>query len=107
MIHHIESGNTIFQRMRKLKSLIAKGKITLGGNKQLKIYGTLQCKSGKRMKIENRVFFVSEKEALNQGYRPCGHCLKNKYEKWKNGLFSRYQVLSFKFRHRVLSLKLI
>ena len=64
--------------------MIAKGKITLGGNKQLKIYGTLRCKSGKRMKMENRVFFVSEKEAVTQGYRPCGHCLKSKYKKWKN-----------------------
>ena len=86
MIHHIELGNTIFSRKRKLKSLIEKGEITLGGNKQIKIYGTLQCKSGKRMKIENRVFFVSEKEALNEGYRPCGHCLKSKYQKWKDDL---------------------
>lgn len=86
MIHHIQIDSTIFSRKRKLKSLITKGKITLGGNKQLKIYGRLQCKSGKRMKIENRVFFVSEKEALNKGYSPCGDCLKSKYQKWMNGL---------------------
>ena len=85
MIHHIESGTTIFSRKRKLKSLIVTGEITMGGNKQLKIYGTLRCKSGKRMKIENRVFFVSEKEAISQGYRPCGHCLKNDYINWRNG----------------------
>jgi len=87
MLHHLELGNTIFSRRRKLKSLIAKDEITLGGNKQLKIYGTLQCKSGKRMKIQNRVFFVSKEEAINQGYRPCGHCMKSEYQKWKMDLF--------------------
>ena len=71
MFHHIELAK------RKLKSLIKNSEIVLGGNKQLKIYGTLSCKSGKRMKIENRVFFISEKEAINQGYRPCGHCMKS------------------------------
>ena len=83
MIHHNDLGNTIFLRKRKLKSLIAKGEITLGGNKQLKIYGTLKCRSGKRMKIENRVFFTSEKDAINEGFRPCGHCMKHKYWVWK------------------------
>ena len=86
MMHHIELGNTILSRRQKLKSLIKQGKITLGGNKQLKIYGTLQCKSGKRMKIQNRVFFVSKKEAIHWGYRPCGHCMKREYQNWKKGL---------------------
>jgi methylphosphotriester-DNA--protein-cysteine methyltransferase len=77
MFHHAELGK------RKLKSLIKKCKIVFGGNKELKIYGTLPCSSGKRMKIENRVFFGSEKEAINLGYRPCGHCMKAEYQKWK------------------------
>ncbi len=34
------------------------------------------------MKRENRVFFSSEVEANNQGYRPCGHCMKSEYKKW-------------------------
>ncbi len=63
----------------KLRQLISEGKIVLGGNMALKIYGTLQCKSGKRMKRENRIFFSSEKEAVNSGYRPCAHCMRNKY----------------------------
>ena len=86
MMPHVELGNTILSRSRKLKLLIEQGKITLGGNKQLKIYGTLQCKSGKRMKMQNRVFFVSEKEATRRGYRPCGHCMKSEYQNWKKGL---------------------
>lgn len=79
MLYHVDLGK------KKLKSLIENGDITLGGNKQLKIYGTLSCRSGKRMKKENRVFFSSEKEAITLGYRPCGHCLITEYKKWKEG----------------------
>jgi len=68
---------------RKLKLLIDNGAIKLGGNKPLRIYGTLSCRSGKRMKKENRVFFQSAEEAINEGYRPCGHCMKTEYQKWK------------------------
>ena len=78
MFYHIELES------RKLKLLIDTSKIILGGNKKLKIYGTSSCQSGKRMKKENRVFFDSEKEATDKGYRPCGHCMKTKYRKWKN-----------------------
>jgi methylphosphotriester-DNA--protein-cysteine methyltransferase len=67
----------------QLKSLIRNGEVRLAGNTQLKIYGTLSCKSGKRMKKENRVFFSSEAEAMSYGYRPCGHCLKTEYQTWK------------------------
>lgn len=59
----------------ELKSLIRAKKVLYAGNKNLKIYGTLQCGSGKRMKKSNRVFFESEKEAISNGYRPCGNCL--------------------------------
>ncbi|HEU5292636.1 MAG TPA: Ada metal-binding domain-containing protein [Cyclobacteriaceae bacterium] len=62
--------------------MIHSGKIKLGGNVKLKIYGRLNCSSGKRMKRDNRVFFSSEKEAITEGYRPCGHCLRGKYLKW-------------------------
>jgi len=54
---------------------IRKGHITIAGNRKLKIYGLLTCWSGKRMKKENRVFFQSEKEARNAGYRPCKNCM--------------------------------
>ncbi len=68
-----------------LRQRIAQNKIRLGGNEKLKIYGSLHCKQGKRMKRENRVFFRSEEEALLLSYRPCGHCMKSKYQNWKNG----------------------
>ena len=78
MVKHSEIND------KDLRSQIKLMKICFGGNRSLKIYGTLQCKSGKRMKKENRVFFVSESEAIKNGFRPCGHCMKGKYQKWKN-----------------------
>lgn len=58
----------------ELKRLLRKGEILLVGNMRLKIYGTLRCYSGKRMKRENRVFFRDEEEARLLGYRPCKNC---------------------------------
>lgn len=63
-----------------LKKHYKDGNICFAGNIKLRIYGTLRCKSGKRMKTENRVFFSSEKEAVENGFRPCGHCLKPQYD---------------------------
>lgn len=68
---------------REIISRIKSGKIKLAGHKKARIYGTLHCRSGKRMKAENRVFFSSEEEAIDRGYRPCGHCLREKYKRWK------------------------
>ena len=68
-----------------VRSKMRSKEICLGGNRKLKIYGSLHCSSGKKVKMENRVFFVSEKEAVENGFRPCGHCMKIAYQKWKNG----------------------
>ena len=77
MIKHIDiKPSALHKKIRRKEILFA-------GNKQLKIYGTLKCNSGKRMKKENRVFFSSVDEALLIGYRPCGHCMKEKYAEWK------------------------
>jgi methylphosphotriester-DNA--protein-cysteine methyltransferase len=67
----------------ELKHLVRDKTIVLGGNKQLKIYGRLTCKSGKRMKRKNRVFFSSDDEAESLQYRPCGHCMPLEYKLWK------------------------
>jgi hypothetical protein len=83
MIRHLELGSKPFEIKRKLKLLIDSAEITFGGNSKLKIYGTLSCQSGMRMKAENRVFFSSEQEAIQSGYRPCGHCMKVQYQLWK------------------------
>ncbi len=63
--------------------LLKQQRVLMAGNSRLKIYGTLHCRSGKRMLAANRVFFVSEQEALEAGYRPCGHCMKERYLIWK------------------------
>ena len=72
MVNHVDLTK------RELKRLIDNGVIKFGGNKPLKIYGTLSCKSGKRIKTANRVFFKSEEEAIKNGYRPCGHCMRRR-----------------------------
>ncbi|MBX2897356.1 MAG: metal-binding protein [Cyclobacteriaceae bacterium] len=67
---------------QELRRLLKNQSITVAGNNRLKIYGLLFCKSGKRMKKQNRVFFVSETEALLNGYRPCAKCLRKHYQQW-------------------------
>lgn len=62
---------------------------TFGGNKKLKIYGSLDCPSAKKWiekgyYISNRVFFENEELAILAGYRPCAICMPNKYKEWKN-----------------------
>jgi methylphosphotriester-DNA--protein-cysteine methyltransferase len=83
MIWHNDLGGTLFTRTRQLKKLMDKGEVQLAGNRKLKIYGKLNCRSGKRMKTENRVFFKSEVEAKVNGYRPCRHCMREEYLLWK------------------------
>jgi methylphosphotriester-DNA--protein-cysteine methyltransferase len=83
MIAHTNLGDTTFKRSRRLKELLNKDEVQLAGNRKLKIYGTLNCSSGKRMKTGNRVFFESEAEAKSMGYRPCGHCMREEYLEWK------------------------
>ncbi|MFT3682297.1 MAG: Ada metal-binding domain-containing protein [Ferruginibacter sp.] len=83
MITHVSLGQTAFSRAGKLFSLIEAKEVLYAGNAKLKIYGLLNCKSGKRMKTENRVFFCSSEEAVQNGYRPCGHCMKAAYLLWR------------------------
>ena len=47
---------------------------TYAGNITHLIFGRLDCKSGKRMFKENRVFFHSLEDAIREGYRPCKNC---------------------------------
>lgn len=85
MLTHRSLGENAFTRSRRLQQLIKGGTITMAGNRRLKIYGLLSCRSGKRMKMENRVFFINEREAIDLGYRPCGHCMPEAYHRWRTG----------------------
>ena len=60
-----------------------------GGHKKLKIYGRLDCPSANRhiangQYVQHRVFFATEEDAVVAGYRPCGVCMRDKYQQWKN-----------------------
>ncbi|MGN6434987.1 MAG: Ada metal-binding domain-containing protein [Agriterribacter sp.] len=79
ILHNEITTESLYGKLRRRE-------ILFGGNKKLKIYGRLNCASGKRMKRENRVFFATEKEALQNNYRPCGHCMKAAYSAWKHNL---------------------
>jgi hypothetical protein len=85
MIKQVQLGQSAMAFKRQLVLMIRSGGINLSGNGKLKIYGTLKCASGKRMKDMNRVFFATEVEAVSLGYRPCGHCMKQQYRQWKAG----------------------
>ena len=61
---------------------------TLGGNKRLKIYGKLDCRSAlkwikKGYYVKDRVFFLTKEDAIAAGYRPCAICMENEYKEWK------------------------
>ena len=66
-----------------LHAQLKSGTLTLAGHRSGKIFGRLDCDSGKRMKREERVFFADAAEAMGLGYRPCGHCMKDAYAQWK------------------------
>jgi hypothetical protein len=86
-MRHLDLGKDMAARQVAVRRLIHNKTIMLGGNMPAKIYGMLSCASGKRMKAANRVFFQNEAEAIAAGYRPCAHCMRQKYLKWKNALF--------------------
>lgn len=70
----------------KLYDSVEPGKF--GGHRKLKIYGRLDCPSALRyiekgQYVKYRVFFKDEETAKSAGYRPCGVCMKEAYQKWK------------------------
>lgn len=67
MHEHFSLASNNEARKKTLGQLIRAGEITLGGNKKEKIYGLLRCSSGKKMKIENRIFFTSERRISRYG----------------------------------------
>ncbi|MEX2235226.1 MAG: Ada metal-binding domain-containing protein [Cyclobacteriaceae bacterium] len=65
------------------KRLVHSREIRFAGNRKLKIYGRLNCASGRRIKKNNRVFFSSEEEATRFGYRPCAKCMPMQNLLWR------------------------
>jgi hypothetical protein len=65
---------------------------TLGGHRQQKIYGRLNCRSALKAIASDRgtyekrrVFFADELTAIAAGYRPCAVCMPDDYKRWKSG----------------------
>ncbi len=85
MIRHTDLGPTSYARLRTLVKLVKSETVTLGGHRPGHIYGRLDCRMGKRMKPENRVFFRNETESVASGYRPCAVCLSVAYKAWREG----------------------
>jgi methylphosphotriester-DNA--protein-cysteine methyltransferase len=77
MIHHSAISDN------DVRKWIRAHRISLAGNCKLKIFGLLSCHSGKRMRRSSRVFFESAAEAMENSYRPCGHCMRQQYAEWK------------------------
>jgi AraC family transcriptional regulator, regulatory protein of adaptative response / DNA-3-methyladenine glycosylase II len=62
---------------------------TLGGHRRTRVYGRLDCPTAlawltRRPDPPHRVFFADEATAVAAGYRPCGHCLRDRYAAWKS-----------------------
>ncbi|MFZ4787065.1 MAG: metal-binding protein [Rhizobiales bacterium] len=77
MISHLSLAD------QQLASRIKAGKITMAGHGPARIFGRLDCRSGKRMLRRHRVFFADRQDALAHGFRPCGHCLPLEYRQWR------------------------
>jgi hypothetical protein len=61
---------------------------TLGGNRDLKLYGRLDCSSALRALpgfAAVRVFFADESTTITAGYRPCSNCMKERFKVWRAG----------------------
>lgn len=62
----------------------------LGGHRQGRIYGRLDCAAALRALarggyVAQRVFFRDAATAEAAGYRPCAVCLPEQYARWKAG----------------------
>jgi len=63
-----------------------------GGHARTKIYGRLDCPSAlraiKRAQTYQRyrVFFADEESAIAVGFRPCGVCMRDAYQKWRGAV---------------------
>lgn len=67
----------------------------LGGHRELKIYGRLDCPSALRyiakgQYVQHRVFFADEETAIAAGYQLCARCMPEEYKRWKEQTESRF-----------------
>lgn len=73
------------------KEYLSEVKGEYGGHSGTIVYGRMDCSAARTalngphrdIYISHRVFFKDEATALKAGYRPCGRCLKEKYDRYK------------------------
>ena len=75
--------------VRNIAELKISGEVSMGGHRKYKIYGHLNCPNAakwvaKGYYVKQRVLFTNESEAIENGYRPCGCCMKKEYQQWKS-----------------------
>ncbi len=70
----IIKGKHLFAILKDGETILSEAPGLFAGYKRDKIFGRLDCKSGMRMKKENRVFFHTMEDAIREGYRPCNNC---------------------------------
>ncbi len=70
----IINGKHLFEILKDGERILSEIPGAFAGYKRDRIFGRLDCKSGMRMKRENRVFFHTMEDAINEGYRPCNNC---------------------------------
>ena len=56
----------------------------LGGNRRTEVYGTMDCPVAlsllrRGFEPRHRVFFADEETAIAARFRPCGACLRERY----------------------------
>jgi hypothetical protein len=66
-----------------IRAALRRRMLRYAGHAHDKIFGRLDCRSGRRMKRNNRVFFTDQAEAMASGFRPCGPCMRKDYDVWK------------------------
>ena len=67
-------GLKLYKILKNNQTILSETAGKYAGHRGYKIFGRLDCKSGMRMKKENRVFFHELEDAVMQGYRPCKNC---------------------------------
>ena len=82
MTHHTEPVEVLYKVLEGGRIVLSEVKGRYAGWRPGKIFGRLDCKSGERMKKENRVFFHTWEDAIACGYRPCKNCRPTPHDKY-------------------------
>lgn len=70
-----DTTHKLYRLLRSGKTMMSETPGEYAGWRGGKIFGRLDCQSGKRLiQPKNRVFFATLEDAVREGYRPCQRC---------------------------------